>query len=292
MQNKPNFLIVGAPKCGTTSIAQYLKEHPEIFIPEEKEPFYFLPNILKDTNPEDPMYDAIRKRAHLTKESYYGLFATVKGEKKIGEATVHYLYHYNEVIPKIKEELGDIPIIIVLRNPALRAFSNYKYQSLGEYNSFEKALRLEEKRAKNKYNSFWLYKDVGNYYEPVKAYLDSFSNVYVSFFEDLKQDPIVFMRDMYNFLNVKESFIPNTNRQHNPTMVPKNELFHFLYYLRHKYHFKIWAPQFIKNLLRNKFVENKEKICEKTLSGLKQYYKPNIIKLEALIGRDLSSWYM
>ena len=60
-----------------------------------------------------------------------------------------YLYHYKEAIPKIKEYLGDIPIILVLRDPVNRAYSNYHYQGRGQINDFEKALELEEQR-KNK----------------------------------------------------------------------------------------------------------------------------------------------
>ena len=92
------------------------------------------------------MLDSIMNYAHLTSKAYYNLFSESKDEKKLGEASVNYLYHYDEVIPRVKKELGDIDIIIVLRNPVERAFSNFKYQSIVQYKSFEESLKLENKR--------------------------------------------------------------------------------------------------------------------------------------------------
>jgi len=291
--NKPNFILVGAPKAGTTSISNYLNEHPDIFISKEKEPFYFLPNILKKTNKNDPMYGAIAKKAHLNPEDYYGLFNDVSLESKIGEATVHYLFHYKEVIPRILEELGDVQIIITLRNPSLRAFSNYKYQSKGQISSFEKALKLEENRKLLNYNSFWYYKAVGNYFEPVQAYLESFTNVHICFFEDFKEQPLDFMRIIFEFLKVNSSFIPNLKIKHNPTIVPKNKLIHLVYYIKHKYRIKLYIPSRLKVLLKkNSFRVNNDKINSETYKKLQNYYKPNIIKLENLINKDLSHWYL
>ncbi|MDG2357845.1 MAG: sulfotransferase [Polaribacter sp.] len=288
----PNFLLVGAPKAGTTSIANYLNEHPDIFISEEKEPFYFLPNILTDTNKKDPMYDSIKRRAHLSDTEYYGLFSNAKSEKKIGEATVHYLYHFNEVIPRVKKELGDIDIIIVLRNPIARAFSNYKYQNKGQIVSFEKALKLEEHRRENNYNSFWFYKEVGKYYAPVKEYLSSFSRVHICFFEDFKENPINFMQNMYSFLLVNNEFEPNISIKHNPTMVPKNKILHFLFYFKNRYVIKNIFPKRIRHFLQNQFFKkNNTKLTTETSDRLKDYFKPDIKELEQLLNSDLSKWY-
>ncbi len=292
VNKKPNFLVVGAPKAGTTSIAKYMNEHPEIFISEEKEPFYFLPNILEETNKKDPMYDSIKKRAHLTAEKYYRLFENVVNQKKIGEATVHYLYHYEEVIPRVKEELGDIEIIIVLRNPIERAFSNYKYQTRGQVISFEKALKLEEKRKENNFNSFWFYKGVGNYYLPVKAYLEHFSKVHICFFEDLKENPLNFMKDIYSFLEVDDTFIPSVDVKHNLTTSPTNKLLHYIYYLKHRFGIKMVLPKKINSYLKSKYFKNNTEIISvQTSNLLKDYFKQDIEKLEKLLDTDLSNWY-
>jgi hypothetical protein len=290
--SKPNFLIIGAPKAGTTSIANYLGEHPEIFMPCEKEPFYFISDTVRRINPKDPMLDSIMNKARLTSVEYYKLFENVNNEKLIGEATVHYLYHYEEVIPKVKSELGDIPIIIVLRNPSLRAFSNYKYQSRGQIVSFEKALKLEESRKDMGYNSFWYYKGTGNYFDPVNAYLQNFSNVYICFFEDLKNDSSKFMEDIFSFLKVNSKFSPNLSEKYNPTVVPRNSFIHKLFFIKHRLGIKFNLPNNIKTKLKSTtFRENTQKINVDTLEYLKTYFKPNIQKLEKLIEKDLSNWY-
>ena len=122
-----------------------------------------------------------------------------------------YLYHYKEAIPKIKEYLGDIPIILVLRDPVNRAYSNYHYQGRGQINDFEKALELEEQRKNKSFCSLWYYKETGMYYEPVKAYLENFSKVKVFLFEDLIADPKSFMGETYDFLGAEKSFSPRAN---------------------------------------------------------------------------------
>lgn len=289
---KPNFLIVGAPKAGTTSIASYLGQHPDIFISKEKEPFYFIADSISKINKEDPMLDSILKKAHLSPEKYYGLFNEANNETKLGEATVHYLYHYNEVIPKVKKELGDVKIIIILRDPASRAFSNYSFQRRGQFNSFEDALNLENERKERGFNSFWYYKEVGNYYLPVKFYLENFSEVYVGLYEDFADNPSKFIKDLFNFLEVNPDFKPDFKVRHNSTMVPKNKWMHLIIYLKHKYGLRLNISRIVgKNLRQKIYKKNKSTIKPETLSQLKNYFKKDIKKLEFLINKDLSSWY-
>ena len=288
----PNFLIVGAAKAGTTSIAKYLEEHPEVFMAEEKEPFYFLRESVANLPKDDLMRDIIRKKLHADATSYYGMFDEVKDEKRSGEATVHYLYHYDEVIPKVRDELGDVPIIIVLRDPSRRAFSNYTYQKRIEFGSFEEALKNEETKKSKGWNSFWYYRDQGNYYLAVKAYLENFSSVHVCFFEDLKENPSRFMSEMYSFLEVDKNFTPNVETRHNQTVVPKNRFIKWLYYLKIKYKIRLGLPKAVKkNLLSASIKQETEVINEQTLKELRVYYKPNIKKLEMLLSKDLSKWY-
>ena len=286
-KKQPNFLLIGAPKAGTTSVANYLAEHPDIFISNEKEPFYFASDAIGKVSKEDPMFDAIMKRAHLNKKSYYKLFESAN-EKLRGEATVHYLYHYDEVIPKVINELGDIKIIILLRNPIERAFSNFNYQHQGQYCSFEKALELESQRKEKGYNSFWFYKEVGKYFTPVKVYLQEFSEVHVCFFEDLVSNPVLFMQDIYKFLETDNKFIPDIKKQYNQTFIPKSKLIHFLYYYRHKFNLKLKTPIFIKE---KAFKTKKNLMNDTTKIYLKKYFKEDIKKLENLINKDLSHWY-
>jgi len=87
---KPNFFILGAPKCGTTSLAMWLSEHPNIFMCPIKEPHYFNTDGLQRIK---------------TLEQYESLFTDAKPEHvAVGEASTHYLYS-KEAVPRILENL-------------------------------------------------------------------------------------------------------------------------------------------------------------------------------------------
>ena len=102
---KPNLFIIGAPKCGTTSIYSFLKQHPEIYMPDFKEPHYFGSDLNK------------KKGVYIdTEEEYLSLFIESKNEIFIGEASTYYLYS-NLAPMEIFKFNPDSKIIIALRNP-------------------------------------------------------------------------------------------------------------------------------------------------------------------------------
>lgn len=137
---KPNFFIIGAPKCGTTALYSYLKEHNNVFMPDIKEPHFFA---------ED--YPNIRKFTTLAK--YLQLFDDVQEQHlAIGEASVHYI-HSEIAVQKIFEFDPDSKIIIMLRNPIelVRSLHAMSYSLFNEnVEDFEQAWRLQEFRAQDK----------------------------------------------------------------------------------------------------------------------------------------------
>ena len=147
MKNKlPNFLIVGAAKSGTSSLHQYLLQHPDIFMPTFNE------EGLSLKEPQFLIKSKVEKRLHFgiwEWKEYLSIFEDVEEQKVIGEASVFYLYYYEEAIKNIKSRLGnDVKIIILLRNPVDRAFSAFLHvsKSVKESLSFEDALAQEEGR--------------------------------------------------------------------------------------------------------------------------------------------------
>jgi len=197
---KPNFLIVGASKSGTTSLASYLNNSDNVFISKVKEPRYFINDIIHSINDSDPIKKHILKTSIFDYETYLNLFAETK-KKIVGEASVHYLYHYKTVIPKIKEKLGDIKIIICLRNPIQRTTSNIKYLKMHHKNDINIELFNEKKYIGKNYNSFWFYTKQSMYYNQVKGYKDSFSDVLVITQENLRDKTIDTLNEVYDFLN-------------------------------------------------------------------------------------------
>ena len=120
-------------------------------------------------------------------EEYQSLFKTAKSGQLRGDVSPDYLYYYHNAVPKILNEINaEVPIIIVLRNPIDRAYSNYLHhvRERWENLSFEDALVAEEERRGANWTWGWNYVGVGLYAEQVKAYLDSFERVLLLLFEE------------------------------------------------------------------------------------------------------------
>ncbi len=293
----PNFLVVGAAKAGTTSIYKYLEQHPDVYMSPVKEPKFLTSHALKfpHKGPGDPQVDAgiIRDL-----NSYKALFTDVDGQKAVGEASADNLYYYDIAIPNIKKHLKEVRIIAILRNPVGRAYSAYLHlvRDQREELSFEEALEAEDYRRRDNWEFIWFYKDVGLYYSQIKAYIDAFGRdrVKIYLFENLKADPVALVQDIYRFLGVDDTFVPQIKR-YNVSGVPKSKLLHE--FLRRPSIVKSVVKHLIpattrKNLvleLQNRNLKKPEMRPE-TRKRLIEVYRDDIKRLEKLIGRDLSSW--
>jgi hypothetical protein len=299
----PNFLVVGAAKSGTTSIYHYLKQHPEIYVPENKEPRFFVSSKFEEFHHNNSFYNYFCKGITFTLENYRILFDGVTKETSMGEASVQYLYLYNIAIPQIKQYLVDIKIIIILRNPVERAFSTYNHLFRDKLESlpFEKCLEIEEERIRANWFPLYFYKDMGFYHKQVKAYMENFSRVKVYLYDDLKKDSLGLVRNIYEFLGVDPSFIPyNISTKYNVSGLPKFKLLEsFLLKYNHPLK-KLLRPLFLNtigientenlvNHLKNKNLR-KTKIKPTTREYLIKLYRDDILMLEKLINRDLSAW--
>lgn len=302
---KPNFLIVGAAKSGTTSLYEYLKVHPQIYMPEAKEPLYFISEIIEEQDKDLWMQKIIKKypngRAHINKwNDYIKIFKNGEKAKAVGEASATYLYYYNHSIPKIIDKLGDIKIIIILRNPIEKAFSQYKYLKRGrsEPLNFKEAIKAEKDRIDRGYCFLYHYTNHGLYYEQVKAFLDNFKNVKVILNEQLNTKPEETIKELYKFLEVDINITPTSYEKHNVSnYIPKNpKLNDFFNYKPVKYIRKrtlnLISPIFYQNI-RNYFL-NKNSIDMVIPKNVKEVlmntFWDDINKLEKLLNIDLSSW--
>jgi hypothetical protein len=294
--NKPNFLIVGAAKSGTTSLSYYIGQHPEIFIPKTKEPRYFASNTLLSINKQDPSYDYIMRTSIFEKKKYYELFDTKKCYKKFGEASVHYLYSYEECIPRIKKELGDIPIIIILRDPAIRALSNYYYLKKYVKISFIKFIRNEKEYIESNFNPFWYFKSQGYYYEQVKNYINNFTKVKIIIFKDFMSEPIQVLKDIFDFLGVDNNFEPDLSINLNQNKIIKNNYYNILYNVAKSAKFlnKIIFPgaeEKINNMKTKYFFTKPDYAAHlNDIKELRETYKDDINKLEKLLNIELAEW--
>ena len=298
----PNFLVVGATKSGSSSLYHYLKQHPDIYLPEIKEPLFFINEIIEGLNNNDIAIKNENLINHLPKtiDDYILLFKKSKYfHKAIGECSASYLYYHKSSIPNIKKTLGDCKIIILLRHPVDKAFSQYKHlRRLGaEVNSFNKALKLEEKRIRENFSALYHYRNQGLYSNQVKAFYDNFNNVKVILTDDLQNSPKIVMNEIFSFLKVDSKINLDLSKKYNVTkFIPRNFYIHKLIYRSSLFSLirRSSAFDLIRPKLKQKYYKiNSDKIPQLTSSDrsyLLNTFNNDIKKLQELIKRDLTEW--
>ncbi len=215
METWPNFFIAGAPRCGTTSLWFYLSQSPEIFLSSNKEPRYF--NSAK--------FVSAYSDAHIHDEKkYLALFHGVQSEKAIGEASTSYLS--DPTTPElIHQILPASRIIICLRDPVERAFSNYlmSLQKRVTKLPFSKIIRMREDSFKKK-PILQEILQAGFYYEQVKRYFKIFGSerIKIIIFEKFIKEPKNTLEDILKFLNVNPKISNFKPEAHSTFAVPRN----------------------------------------------------------------------
>lgn len=201
----PNLFVIGAARSGTTSLYHYLCRHPQIYVPTKKEIDYF---GVGDSGQvyKGPDADAINSRITRTWGEYLAHFDGVSDESYFVDISPWYLYS-SKAAQAIQGKVRDLKIIVILRNPAERAFSHYRLMrklGLETESSFQKALEIEEGRIRDNWAFGWFYRDVGCYGKQLSRYFSIFDReiIKVVMFEDLQANPSTVMRSIYEFLGV------------------------------------------------------------------------------------------
>ncbi len=290
----PNLLIVGAAKSGTTSLHNYLNQHPDIFMCSPKEPHFLINKEIGKQRIHKGVIDL---------KDYESLFSEKAHLRYRGESSVMYLSFPEIAIKNIKHYLDDdIKIIIMLRNPVERAYSGYQHvkrYNMMENLSFEDALEIGEERYNNIKNltPASRYLELGNYYNQVKLFKESFCNIHVVIYDDYKTDFNEELNKIFDYLKVVRVTI-NAEQRHmvggwewksvemKKIMMQQNLLKVFLKF--------IIPIKSLRQYIRVKFQKSNTKTIEvinpETDKWLKEYYKQDIAKLSELLNRDLNVW--
>ncbi len=201
MGKKPNFFIVGAPKCGTTALSEYLKEHPNVFMSTPKEPHYFASDMVYHREIENG-------------DDYLALFDEAREEQTaIGEASVWYLYS-KKAIQNIYTFNKNAKIVVMLRKPVEMVYSMHSqhlYSVGDDISDFEKAWDLEEERKQGRSIPKYILHRPNLYYSEIANYYTQLQNLYKYFpkeqvkviiFDDFVKDTKTIFSDVITFLEL------------------------------------------------------------------------------------------
>jgi len=220
----PDFLVIGGMRCGTTSLYQYLVNHPEIFMPSLKEPHFFS-YVGTDIAPHP---DEIKK-GPWTFDQYAALFRHSAPDQIIGEASTSYLYRYPQSIQAVRDiyaaHCSRIKIVGILRNPVDRAWSIYLLKRQGgDWNQDFLSVADTFLQEGNQYQ-YYNFIASGRYSEQVQAWRDAFPECRFYLFEELAADAGRIVRECLELFGVKDTTPPqNVGKIYNYSGLPRGRL--------------------------------------------------------------------
>ncbi len=300
MTVQPNFFIVGAPKCGTTALFEYLRPHPHVFLPEVKEPHFFARDL--------GTYPRIK-----TPTEYAEIFAKVTEKHlRVGEASVYYL-RSSVAIPNIRDFNPAAKIIAMFRNPVDMVYSLHSqllYVSEETVDDFEAAWRLQERRSRGldlppaiRSPLLVQYAQVGQFGTQTQRLLSSFpaSQVKLILYDDFTASPQKVYDEVIEFLG-----IPHDGRSDFPRINEnKRAKVAWLRYASRK------PPPMLRNAIRslkravgaeklsaakkklvdlNTVREGRQPLSPEFRAELVETFREEVAVLSRLLNRDLSHW--
>lgn len=280
---KPNFFIAGAPRCGTTSMYSYLRQHPEIYVSPHKEPHFFGSDL-------SPLPGGVREE-----ELYRELFAGAGDRPRAGEGSVWYLL--SEKAPfEIKEFAPDAKILILLRAPQQMLESLHAlFLRTGNEDlpTLEEALAAEPERREGGrlppgvyLPEGLLYTGVARHAPKVERYLSVFGreNVHCIVFDDMVRDTAAVYRQVLEFLGVDPEF----EAELDPRRANEKVRMMAIRQLAR-------TPPEVRRRLQFKDIRQHESASRTPLSAeagarLRELFAEDAARLGALLDRDLSAW--
>lgn len=272
----PTFLIIGSQKAGTTSLYHVFKKHPQIFMSETKEINFFF-------------HEHLYKRGI---DFYKKYFENIKKNiDAVGEASPGYICH-SQAPSRIRKYLPYIKLILTVRNPIERAYSQYwdNRKKLEETLTFKEtlAVALSDFYEPGKLGYF----SRGVYIYYIKKYLEYFDRkqLLILVFDDIISHPLSFYKKCFQFLDVDDSFeCPEMHRKFNPSAIWSNPIYKF-FFENPKY--SSYLLPLIRRLLffGRKFPYNYPPVDASTRAKLIEFFSAPNKQLSEFINRDLSLW--
>ncbi len=290
MSRWPTFLVIGAYKSGTTTLHHLFRAHPQVFVPEFREPSYFA--FADGPDPTNPTWGrAVREEA-----DYRALFAAAGDATAVGEVSPEYL-RTPAAAHSIARRIPDVTLLAVLRNPIDRAFSDwvmYRREGLDKLD-FPAALDVqEERRARGEPTGFYL--ATGHYAEQLSHYVDVFGRerLHVWLYDDVSSDPRAAYAEMFTAIGVDPVVADLPLDWHNVGSVPASAQDRFAYAARAR--LRPLTSRLPLAGVRRRVSEKLEarmvrpSMDAATRAKLVAHFRPDIERLQRLLDRDLSTW--
>ncbi len=301
----PDFLIIGAGKSGTTSLDNYLKQHPQLFVPILKEPNFFGYEKMTEESFDGNTEEILHFKNSITHlPAYLDLFKDAKPGQLKGETSNTYLYH-TDAPERIHYYNPDMKLIAVLRQPAGRLYSRYLHlarENRVPTKSFSDCL--------DKSTIWWQRNDLikeGLYYKNISRFFELFppENIRVYLYEDFNSKPEEVLSDLYAFLGVDQKFTTDLTVKYNQSGFIKNKFLDKLYGQKgilNKTAKALLPMNLIQKLKNNVSVQRKiNTLRGRNLSKPKmdpevrykltnEVYGDDIQKLGKLLNKDLRHW--
>jgi hypothetical protein len=296
---KPNLFLVGAQKSGTSALAGWLRQHPQVFISFPKEPGFLA--FGENGYPYKDGYGNVAPASQYvvnSERAYLGLFANASSRQTVvGEASTWY-FALPGMATRIKAYNPDAKLIVILRDPVERAYSAWchaRSDQLEPCEDFSAALAMEAQRGEVEF--LLRYRRMGLYSQALAEYQATFppEQFLVLFYEDLRANPSATWKQMCDFLGIDASQEPAYGQRYNRAGQPRHRWLHRLLrshrlksllrpVLPHR--IALGLKQQVDSINLREFpamdAQSRAELCE--------YFRPDIEQLRRLTKRDLVAW--
>lgn len=301
MRRQSFFAVIGAAKAATTSLYQYLRDHPEIQLSSVKEPRF----LLYDGRPI-PMYAGPGDGTWLSDglvtdwHQYLRLLDGDEQTRVVGECSTDYLASAHATSAMYRR-FPEAKVVAILRHPVDRAYSNYRHQKRDGYETrgFVDALRAERSGERNSYAPHWHYVERGLYAKHLERYIGMFgrSRVYTIRYEDFRTNPLQELAELLRFLEVEAPSYPlNTDYWHNRSAVPRDYWTNRLSRASEKgvlSALKSAIPRGARRRVRTgleKFAGPDASLGVQEREQAMEFFADDIGRLSTVVGADFSDW--
>ena len=278
----PNFLLLGAKKCGTTALFVMLSQHPDVFFPRKEIHFF----THEGSPPPQP---------HVVTDFdvYTSLFAQARTIRIRGDASPSYLSAPGAA-ERIRKRLRSVKLMAILRHPVDRIYSDYMHERMSGKETcptLAAALKTDENGQRFEYIRKTMYS------QHVQRYFDLFDrkDILITLYDDFETEPRSFVRDVFSFLEIDPSVPIDTTIRTRASGELRNRTLHTVLSRTHRAKRAVRSVVplvFYRQLARSVQSWNiaRPELEPETRLRLLEEFGDEVDRLERMLGRDLTAW--